>query len=87
MRAFLSLVVFGFACACSGTTATTKSDASTDGGCIDVVEGTSCSSSDVACQPPGDICCVGYSWVCNGGTWFKAGVGCACQVSVDAGPE
>ncbi len=86
MRAFASSFVFVALVACSGTTAPIGGDASTDGGCIQPVEGASCSSNDVACQPPGNICCVGYSWMCQNGSWFKAGVGCACQVTVDAGP-
>jgi hypothetical protein len=67
--------------ACSGGTATVGGDGGGgDGGCIDPVEGSNCSTSDVACQPPGDICCVGYSWMCFNGQWKKMGVGCACQV-------
>ena len=68
-----------FLFACSGNS-TTPIDGGSDGGCITPTEGQSCSTSDVACQPPGDICCVGYAWMCSNGTWTKAGVGCACQV-------
>jgi hypothetical protein len=71
--------------ACSGTPASPPDgggDGSTvgDGGCIAPTEGASCSSNDVACQPPGDVCCVGYAWMCQNGAWTKAGVGCACYV-------
>jgi hypothetical protein len=74
--------------ACSGNP-TSPIDGGSDGGCIAPVEGASCSQSDVACQPPGDICCVGYAWMCQNGQWTKAGVGCACQVEAgvpDGGP-
>ncbi len=74
---------------CSGSPSNVG-DAGGDGGCIPPTEGAPCTTSEVACQPPGDICCVGYSWMCQNGVWTKAGVGCACQVDAsvkyDAGP-
>jgi len=95
MRAPLLFVVLGTAltalfAGCSGTSASPVDGGGGDGGCITPTAGASCSSNDVACQPPGDICCVGYSWMCQNGAWVKAGVGCACQVDAsvtfDAGP-
>ena len=47
------------------------------GGCQEPTEGESCSDADVACQPA-DPCCAGYEWTCPNGTWFQAGLGCAC---------
>lgn len=79
-------VVAAVALAC-GSSGSTDSDAGGDGGCTEPTEGTSCSANDVACQPQGDICCIGYSWICQNGVWTKASVGCACQTGLgDGGP-
>lgn len=57
-----------------------------DGGCVNPVEGAACSSSDTACGPSGDPCCIGYVWMCDATThrWVKEGLGCACSPPPDA---
>jgi len=78
---FVSFTVILLSVACGTSSGTDPGD----GGCIDPVEGTSCSANDVACQPQGNVCCIGYEWACQSGAWTKLGVGCACQAA-DAGP-
>ena len=87
------------AVACGGATnadvggdpdASSDSASNGDGGCINPTEGQACAPADRACSPGGDICCIGYAWLCDGSThkWTKAGVGCAClPPPMDAGTD
>jgi len=82
MASFSALAV---TIACGGN-GTTISDAGSDGAaCITPVEGASCSPNDTACEPPGDVCCIGYAWICQNGAWTKASVGCACLTDSGGG--
>jgi hypothetical protein len=93
-----SLFILVAGCSSSGTPSDTITDSgaaldgakdgggSGDGGCIDPVEGAACTSTDQACPPVGNICCIGYVWQCSGGAWTKLGLGCACQID-DAGAD
>lgn len=55
-----------------------------DAACVNPVQGTPCTTSEVACTMPGDPCCIGYVWACIGGpsgasVWTQEGLGCACR--------
>lgn len=84
--------------ACSAGTLTGASDGGTsdsgtppgDGGCVEPTEGTACTQGQHACASGGDVCCIGYAFVCQtssggGSTWRKESVGCACNTGVDSG--
>jgi hypothetical protein len=57
-----------------------------DGGCVNPVEGAACSPGDTACGPTGNVCCIGYVWLCDSSShrWVREGVGCACNPTPDA---
>jgi hypothetical protein len=65
---------------------------STDGGdgaagCVNAVEGASCSPGDQACPTGGDTCCDGFL-ACTGNTWTRTYPGCPCQqAGSPCGPE
>jgi hypothetical protein len=63
-----------------------KDAAMGDGSCLEPVEGSACTPGQSVCASGGDICCIGYAWLCDATThtWKKEGVGCACIR--DAGP-
>jgi hypothetical protein len=92
-RASILVVALAAIVACGGTTASTGGggapDGSTtdDGGpCITPTEGAACTADQTACSLGGDRCCVGF-WTCttSARTWHHEYLGCACQVSTDAG--
>lgn len=79
--------LFAVACSSSSSDATTPgTDTGTsDGGCVNPVEGASCRASDTLCAGNEGGCCAGYVWQCESGGWKKMGLGCACLT--DAGDD
>lgn len=89
-RASVLALALVLVAACGGGTSSTGTspDASSgDGGpCVTPTEGQACTPDQTACSLGGDACCVGY-WSCTTSThqWHHEYLGCACQVTVDAG--
>jgi|CZKU01.1.fsa_nt_gi hypothetical protein len=82
------VTVLAAGCGSSGGSATGEEPG--DAGCVDPSEGQACAAGEHACQPHGDVCCVGYTWICgpSSKTWTKEGLGCACDLPApDAGSD